>query len=303
MNRLTILTALICLSLTVMAQPQMVKVDGGSFSMGNPGTSSPKGDADERPVHDVKISTFYIGKYEVTVKEYKQFIDDPAGKKYFPGKRGMHQMPAAPDSAWLVEHPDTKKFYPLPTQKWWGWVDDYPIHKISWYDAVAYCNYLSDKEGLQKCYFENEDGGIECDLSKNGYRLPTEAEWEYAARGGQQSKHTIYAGSAQPSTVAWYDETSKLRGPSKVGTKAPNELGIYDMCGNVWEWCTDFYAKDFYAKSKKDNPVNTNLSPYRVIRGGGWHYNADYATLTSRDGPEPAFANFNYGMRLARNGQ
>ncbi|MBR4440628.1 MAG: SUMF1/EgtB/PvdO family nonheme iron enzyme [Bacteroidales bacterium] len=302
MNRLTILTALICLSLSVQAQPKMVRVEGGSYSMGNPGTSIPKGDQDERPVHEVKINTFYIGQYEVTVGEYKQFANDPSGSKYFPGKR-MHQMPSAPDSLWYSYHPDMKKYFPLPTMKWWGWHDAHPIQRISWYDAVAYCNWLSDKEGLEKVYFENEDGGIEFDLNKNGYRLPTEAEWEYAARGGQKSKNTLYAGSSDPAAVAWFDETSKMLGPQNVGSKAPNELGIYDMCGNVWEWCSDYYAKDFYSKSKKDNPVNTSISLWRVVRGGGWHYTSDYATLTSRDGPEASFAEFYHGMRIARNAQ
>ncbi|MCQ2975707.1 MAG: formylglycine-generating enzyme family protein [Bacteroidales bacterium] len=300
MNRLSLIAAtLICLSLTSQAQPQMVKVEGGTFAMGNPGSKAPKGDVDERPVHNVNLKDFYIGKYEVTVKEYKEFINDKS-KDYFINKRGTHQMPAPPDSTWLAEHPDTKKYYPLPTQKWWGWVDDYPMHHITWFDAVAFCNWLSDKYNLEKCYFENEDGGIECDLSKNGYRLPTEAEWEYAARGGQKSNNTVYAGSNNPIDVCWFDDTSKMKGPQKVGTKSANELGIYDMCGNVWEWCTDFYAKDFYSRSPKNNPVNETITSYRVLRGGSWHYHADYATLTSRDGPEPSFTNYNYGMRLAK---
>lgn len=302
MNRLIILTAFLTgLSLTGAAQikPEMVLVEGGNFQMGNSGSASPKGDPDERPVHNVTVKSFYISKYELTVKEYKQFIAEKESATDFSNLRN-HKMPSAPDSTWLAEHPDTKKHYPMPTQKWWGWGEDLPMFHITWYDAVSFCNWLSAKEGLQKCYSMNADGGIEVDINKNGYRLPTEAEWEYAARGGNKSKKTLYSGSSSPSSVCWYDETTALKGPKKVGTKAPNELGIYDMCGNVWEWCSDFYAKDYYAKCPKSNPINLNISPYRVIRGGSWHYNADYATLTSRDGPEPQYTNYNYGMRLCK---
>ncbi len=304
MNRLTILiAALFCISLSVTAQtkPEMVLVDGGSFKMGNPGTGTPKGDVDEKPVHDVSLKSFYIAKYELSVKEYKQFINDKSVSD-FSSKR-EHKMPASPDSSWYAEHPDTKKFYPLPTQPWWGWQDQLPMQHVTWFDAVAYCNWLSEKEGLQKCYSEDEDGAIILDRSKNGYRLPTEAEWEYAARGGSKSKNTIYSGSNDPASVCWYDDSSKLKGPQAVGSKQANELGIYDMSGNVWEWCSDYYQKDFYASSPKVDPFNAELSSYRVLRGGSWHYQVDHATVTSRDGPEPQFTNYNYGIRLARNAQ
>ncbi len=304
MKRLLILiAAMLGITFVTSAQtkPDMVLVDGGSFQMGNPGTIAPKGDIDERPVHAVSVKSFYIAKYELSVKEYKQFINDKSGD-LFSSKR-EHKMPAAPDSAWYAEHPDTKKFYPLPTNPWWDWVDDLPMQHVTWYDAVAYCNWLSEKHGLQKCYVENQDGGIDLDRSKNGYRLPTEAEWEFAARGGNKSHNTLFAGSAKAADVCWYDDSSKLRGPQKIGTKQPNELGIYDMCGNVWEWCSDYYDKTYYEKSPKADPFDSNPSPYRVLRGGSWHYQVDHATVTSRDGPEPHYTNFNYGIRLARNAQ
>ncbi|MCQ2252664.1 MAG: formylglycine-generating enzyme family protein [Bacteroidales bacterium] len=304
MNRLSILIAALFLSLAVSAQtkPEMVTVQGGSFKMGNPGTSAPKGDVDERPVHSVSVQSFQIAKYELSVKEYMAFINDASAKDIFGTKRD-HKMPAAPDSAWLAEHPDTRKFYPLPSQPWWGWKENLPMQHVTWYDAVAYCNWLSEKEGLQKCYSENSEGGIDLDRTKNGYRLPTEAEWEFAARGGNSSKGTIYSGSSNPADVCWFDDSSKLRGPQKIGSKQANELGIYDMSGNVWEWCSDYYVKDFYAHSQSSDPFNATPSPYRVLRGGSWHYQVDHATVTSRDGPEPHFANFNYGIRLARNAQ
>ena len=161
MNKLTLISAVL-ISLasisTAQTKPQMVLVEGGSYKMGNSGSiATLKGDKDEKPVHTVKVNDFYIGKYEVTVGEYKQFIQDASANDLI-NKRGEHKMPKQPDSTWLAEHPDTKKFYPLPTQRWWGWVDNLPMHHITWYEAAAYCNWLSEKEGLQKCYFENEDG-------------------------------------------------------------------------------------------------------------------------------------------------
>ncbi len=303
MNRL-IFTVVVMLAFVFGAnaqKPEMVQVQGGTYKMGNASTTQYKGDPDEKPVHNVSVKSFFIGKYEVTVKDYKMFINDASAASIFSSKR-EHKMPAPPDSTWLAEHPDTKKYYPLPSQKWWGWQDNLPMQHVTWYDAVAYCNWLSQKEGLQVCYSENEDGGIDVDLSKNGYRLPTEAEWEFAARGGNQSKGTFFAGSNDPKAVCIYDETSMLKGPQKVGSKAPNELGIYDMCGNVWEWCTDYYNKDFYAKSPIDNPANIKeYSKYRVLRGGSWHYQVEYATVTSKDGPEQYYTNWTYGFRIAKN--
>ncbi|MEA2040922.1 MAG: SUMF1/EgtB/PvdO family nonheme iron enzyme, partial [Bacteroidota bacterium] len=182
-----------------------------------------------------------------------------------------------------------------------GWQSNYPIHHINWYDAMKYCNWLSTKKGLQKCYSEDPKGGYLFESSKNGYRLPTEAEWEYAARGGNKSKGTRYSGSSSSTAVAWFDDTSKQKGPQVVKTKKPNELGIYDMSGNVWEWCSDYYGADFYKKSPMKNPFNDKFAIYRVLRGGAWHYRDEYATVTSRDGPEPKFSNYNYGFRIARN--
>ncbi len=283
---------LFAFNLGLLAQPEMILVEGGTFKMGRDSKKEKINSiefADELPQHEVSLNSFYIGKYEVTVGEYKEFCK-ATGKK----------MPNAPDSTWFAEHPDTKIYYPLSKTQWWGWKDYYPMQNISWYDAVEYCNWLSEKNGLQKCYVINGETTT-CDFSKNGYRLPTEAEWEYAARGGQKSKGYIYAGSDNPDEVAWYDETSKLKGPAKVGTKKPNELGIYDMSGNVWEWCWDFYNSRYYANSPKDNPKGPGPTIYRVSRGGSWHYRDQLARIADRDGPRPGFTSFNHGFRVVRN--
>jgi formylglycine-generating enzyme required for sulfatase activity len=225
----------------------------------------------------------------VTVKEYQEFIKATGGK-----------MPNPPDAEWYESHSETKKFYPTAAKTWWGWDENFPMHNVTWYDAVKYCNWLSEKNGLQVCYTKNADGGWDTDLSKTGYRLPTEAEWEFAARGGTKSKGTRFSGSNNSAEVAWYDETTSLKGPQKVKGLKANELGIYDMSGNVWEWCSDYYSKTYYKTSPANNPFYATSQMYRVLRGGGWHYQGSFATVTSRDGPEPAYTNYNYGFRLAQ---
>ena len=279
--------------------PEMVLVHGGSFKMGNPYSDKMrKGNPDEKPVHSVSVSDFYIGKYEISVKQFKEFLADGSYKEF--DKYGvMKKLPGMPDSVWWQGHPDCKKYWSIQVKKWWGWNDNYPMFHVTWYDAIAYCNWLSIKAGLEKCYYI-DDNGIHCDITKNGYRLPTEAEWEYAARGGKNSKNYRYSGSNDYNDVAWIDENTFLTGPRAIGTKKPNELGIYDMSGNVWEWCTDYYSPSYYSKSPSKNPVNLDPTSYRVIRGGSWHYSELLATVYTRDGPKPGYTNYNYGFRVAR---
>jgi formylglycine-generating enzyme required for sulfatase activity len=271
----------------------MVLVEGGSFMMGRDDKNDKIKGAEfqnELPRHEVKLKSFNIGKYEVSVKEYKEFV-----------KAKGKNMPPQPDSAWFAEHPDTKLFYPLSKTQWWGWKDEFPMHNITWFEAVEYCNWLSEKQGLKKVYTFVGKSEISWDLSANGYRLPTEAEWEYAARGGKLSKGFNFSGSNDVDEVAWYDNTTKYKGPVKLGTKKPNELGIYDMSGNVWEWCNDFFDANYYSKSPKENPQGAGANNYRVLRGGSWHYRGDYARIANRDGPNAGFTNYTYGFRLAKN--
>ncbi len=277
-------------------KPDMVLVNGGSFSMGNP---NPKSEEDyQTPVHTVKVSDFHMAKKEVTVKEYKEFINDKSFKGF--SKKHYHAMPSKPDSTWWQGHPETKKFYESHLLSWWSWQDNFPMFNVTWYDAAEYCNWLSAKTGLEPCYYVNEDFGVSCDYTKNGYRLPTEAEWEYAARGGKNKDSFKYSGSNTIGEVAWYDDNTALKGPKSVGTRKANSLGIYDMSGNVWEWCNDFYSPKYYETSPKENPVNEHPTGARAIRGGSWHYRADLATVTSRDGPKHGHTNYNYGFRLVR---
>ena len=221
---------------------------------------SEKGDYDEVPVHKVTLKSYYISKYEVTVLQYREFCAETGVK-----------MPLVPAPEWYQEHDEAKK---------WTWRETNPISYVKWNEADAYCKWLSKSTG------------------KN-YSLPTEAQWEFAARGGVKSKNFTYSGSENPNEVCWYDETTYERGPMPVGRLKPNELGIYDMSGNVWEWCLDYYAK--YKSSSQKDPKGPTKGVYRVVRGGSWYYVGKMCRLTSRDGPRIAYTNYNYGFRVVIN--
>lgn len=232
----------------------MVYVEGGTFQMG-----SNSGDSDEKPVHSVTVSSFYIGKYEVTQKQWTEVMgSNPAD---FKG-------------------------------------DNRPVESISWYQAVEFCNKLSQKEGLTPAYTIN-GRNVTCNWNANGYRLPTEAEWEFAARGGNKSKGFTYAGSNNIDEVAWYDSNSGSK-TQAVGTKKANELGLYDMSGNVWEWCWDWYGS--YSSGAKTNPRGPSGS-YRVLRGGSWYSSALYCRSAFRDGGGPDDGHDNSGFRLLRSSE
>jgi formylglycine-generating enzyme required for sulfatase activity len=173
-----------------------------------------------------------------------------------------------------------------------GTSDNHPVTDVNWYDAVKWCNAKSQMDGLTPVYLVNDDSSSvyktdeivpTIDSTANGYRLPIEAEWEWAARGGVKSKGYTYSGSNTIGDVAWYWVNSS-DGTKLVRTKAANELGIYDMSGNVWEWCWD------------------GASSNRRYRGGGWFSGDDHPAVAFRAAQfNPSLTNFNIGFRLARN--
>ena len=236
----------------------MVYVEGGTFTMGNP--AGKVGDL-EIPVHQVTVSSFYLGKYEVTQKQWVEVM-------------GFNHS------------------------KWIG--NDLPVTGASSYECLVFCNKLSIKEGLTPCY-SGERSMTTCDWTANGYRLPTEAEWEYAAKGGKQSNDYKYSGSNNLDDVAWYKNNSgKITHP--VGQKQPNELGIYDMTGNVREWCWDWLDTDYYKKSPADNPKGPKVGYYRVMRGGAWDNKDKNCPVMMRDCLEPDFTYVRVnGFRVCRN--
>ena len=157
--------------------------------------------------------------------------------------------------------------------------DQCPVESVSWNDVQEFIKKLNAKTGKT-------------------YRLPTEAEWEYAARGGKSSTYT-YAGSNTVDEVAWYSSNSGSK-THPVGEKKANELGLYDMSGNVWEWCQDWYADDYYAKSPSSNPPGPTTGSGRVCRGGSWYYYPAVLRVALRYGYAPSFRNYSIGFRLAR---
>jgi formylglycine-generating enzyme required for sulfatase activity len=231
----------------------MVLVEGGTFQMG-----SNNGKSYEKPVHTVTVKSFYLGKYEVTQKEWAEVMGSSPSR--FKG-------------------------------------DNLPVENVSWFDAVEYCNKRSLKEGLVPAYRGSGDS-ITCDFKATGYRLPTEAEWEYAAKGGNKDYMVFeYAGGNSPGAVAWYKDNSGYQ-THPVGTKQPNSLGLYDMSGNVWEWCWDRYGR--YSGGSQSDPVGASLGSNRVIRGGSFRFTAADVRSASRYLSEPSSRNDNFGFRLLR---
>lgn len=220
-----------------IAGMEMIKVEGGCFDMG-----SNNGSSDEKPVHEVCVDDFYIGKTEVTQKQWHKV---------------MGNNPSRFDGC-----------------------DNCPVENVNWNDVQVFINKLNQK-------------------TNGNYRLPTEAEWEYAARGGNKSKGYKYAGSNKIYKVAWYYNNSGSK-THPVGQKQPNELGLHDMSGNVWEWCSDWYDSDYYGDSRRDNPQGPSGGSKRVLRGGSWYNNANYSRVAYRSWINPVITNFNYGFRIAR---
>ncbi len=237
---------------------KMRRIKGGTFTMGSNDSNA---DSDETP-HTVTVSNFAIMKYEVTIEQYMKFVN--ATNSNYP--------------EWL----ESGSQYNIKTgtdDYYKKHVDDYskPIVGVSWHNAVAYAKWLSKKTG------------------KN-WRLPTEAEWEYAAKGGENYK---YAGSDNIESIAWYSGNSDS-GTHPVGQKSPNGYGLYDMTGNVREWCQDVYTSDFYSESKNaTNPIYEESGSNRVIRGGSWDGHSEYCRSANRSNRTPSNSDDNIGFRLA----
>jgi len=262
---------------------EMITIPGGSFRMGSPRGS---GQANELPVHQVTLQSFLLGQYEVTQGQYFEIT-------------GMR--------------PSSCRSNPEDTGPE-GWMS-LPVEMVNWYEALVFCNNLSVRENLEPVYRINGSidtntwgeipvsdiieswGMIELINGANGYRLPTEAEWEFAARGGSQSKNYRYAGNNNPEHVSWYYDNSKFRS-HEVGKKAENELGLYDMSGNVMEWCWDWQGP--YTADAKDNPLGPPAGLYKIIRGGGWSYAVAYCGVAYRYANHPYYRGVNLGFRVAR---
>ncbi|HOG12258.1 MAG TPA: SUMF1/EgtB/PvdO family nonheme iron enzyme [Smithellaceae bacterium] len=247
---------------------EFVFVKGGCYQMGD---TFGGGDGDEKPVHEVCVDDFYMAKHETTVEQFRRFVHDTGYRTEAEKGDGCFVWTG---SKWDKSH-DANWRSPGFKQ-----TQDHPVACVSWNDATAFVRWLSSKSG------------------KN-YRLPTEAEWEYAARsGGKREKWSGTSDGSSLGDYAWYDANSGGQ-THPVGQKRPNGLGLHDMSGNVWEWCQDWYGSDYYSSSGRDNPGGPSSGSDRVVRGGGWSSFAAYSRAALRNRRVPDNRYINLGFRLA----
>ena len=225
------------------ATPELVQIPGGSFLMG-----CEIGNPNERPVHRVVLDSFAIGRCQVTNCEYSEFLTAT-----------NHRLP----KHWA----DPRFNEPLQ-----------PVVAISWFDAVAYCDWLTE-------------------LTGDHYRLPTEAEWEYAARGGVEGLPYPWGNEpARPNeeSTRWRDER-----PEIVGLSEPNGFGLFNMCENVHEWCSDWFDANYYSSSPAKNPTGPISGTARSSRGGSWRHQIKTTRCAARSSINPEFEYSDYGFRVA----
>ncbi|MBF0557463.1 MAG: formylglycine-generating enzyme family protein [Nitrospirae bacterium] len=243
---------------------EFVYVKGGCYKMGD---TLGGGDADEKPVHKVCVDDFYMAKYDVTVSDFRRFVNDTGYSTeaekgdgcYAGGTRGAH---------------DRSKNWKNPG---FSQEDNGPVVCVTWNDAQAYAEWVREKSG-------------------KSVRLPTEGEWEYAARSGGRAEK--YAGSNDVDSVAWY--TSNSGGKTHaVGTKAANWLGLYDMSGNIWQWTADWYGENYYGESPENNPQGPGSGQFKVLRGGSWYCVLQSVRVAVRHMGAPSVRIYNLGFRLA----
>ena len=225
----------------------MMILPGGRFRMGN---IQGKGSKDERPVHEVEVDCFAIGRYPVTFAEYDAFCEATGREK--------------------------------PKDEGWG-RGQRPAINVSWQDAQDYCEWLSRETGQT-------------------YRLPTEAEWEYACRAGSESAYCFGDDEKLLDEYAWYVKNSD-RKTHPVGEKKANAWGLHDMHGNVWEWCADWFDNTYYAECQKQgvvkNPQGPAMGSNRVLRGGSWIFRLVRCRSVSRLDYPPGDRSRGFGFRLA----
>lgn len=236
----------------------MVLIQGGSFKMG-----SNYGKEDEQPQHDVSVSSFYMSRYEVTMKEFKAFIKATG---YITTAQKIGNVWAYKDGK-MEQRNNVTWEYDVSGIKYVSDQENKPVVYVSWMDAYKYCQWLSSTTGKT-------------------YRLPTEAEWEYASRWNEGENAMVYSGSNNIDEVAWSSSNS-VNGIHNVGKKKPNAAGLYDMTGNVLEWCADWYDAGYYSHSASNDPKGPASGKTKSVRGGGWHNRAADCRNTDRHYDDP----------------
>ncbi len=273
----TSLLVILFISISYAQKPDMAKVEGGEFYMGNVNA----GEGDESVEHKVTVDGFSVAKKEVTFAEFDLFCEATS--------------------------------YPSPEDGGFG-REQLPVMNVSWMGAVMYCNWLSKKHRYDKYYKIEADSagtvtfqGISTEGNGDGYRLPTEAEWEFIATGGMDSEGYSFAGGNILEEVAWFNKNSAVREgnqqhPHEVGTKKANELGIFDLNGNSWEWCYDYYKSNYYSSSPESNPTGPETGTEgRVYRGGNFNSTKSFCRVTRRFHLSQNLTVGSVGFRLVRN--
>jgi len=257
----------------------MVYIPGGAFLMGD---AFNEGGTTELPRHSVYVSSLFMDKFDVTREQWLEVYTWATANGYQFGYGG---------SSYGANH---------------------PVQTVSWYDAVKWCNARSEKAGLMPCYYTTAGQTIvyrtnQVDLSNScvnwtasGFRLPTEAEWEKAARGGLAGLRYPWGNSISCTNANYYNCAGNTTTP--VGSYAPNGYGLYDMAGNVWQWCWDWYDGNWYGnyQATMDDSRGPASGSYRLLRGGYWVVDAYYLRCAYRIGYSPSFANVNFGFRCVR---
>ncbi len=311
----------------------MVYIPDGEFQMGD---NLGDGWSDELPVHTVTVDSFYMGKYEITNRQYRDYLNSALGQGLITVTSGVVYKAGSGTSYPYCDTSTSDSYsqiaysggvFSVRTKSGRDMSND-PMIRVTWYGAAAYCNWRSSEEGKESCYNLSM---WDCDFGKHGYRLATEAEWEYAARGGLSGKrfpwadpnithslanyysdwsggHPSYSYDVSPtegyhplwndgifphtSPVGFFDGTMKYKADynwpgsatSYQTTSGANSYGLYDMAGNVWEWCNDWYQSDYYTgRPNPDvNPTGPISGSSRVLRGGGWISNASHCRAARR---------------------
>ena len=267
-----IITAMLCLTVILAMPPlslaaELILVKGGRFMMGSSESEISRGKDEVR--RSIVLSYFHLAPYAVTQKEYQEIMN--TNPSHFKG-------------------------------------DTLPVENVTWFEAITYCNEQSKKEGLSPVYVISTSGEqhVTWNRNANGYRLPTEAEWEYACRAGTATPFNT-GGNITPEQANYYGTYPYNNAPSgqylaktvPVGSFAPNAWGLHDMHGNVWEWCWDLYGE--YALGEQTNPTGVEDGAFRVNRGGGWNDFGRHLRSAYRAAHNPANRTFNIGFRVARN--
>jgi formylglycine-generating enzyme required for sulfatase activity len=271
-----------------MVPPDMVAISGGVFEMGD---HAGVGVSDEQPVHSITLDGFYMDTHEVTNQKFCDFIN--AANVTVVGVEVFQSAGAGEKLCYLSLGLSFNGMgFIVDTGK-----ENKPVVNLTWYGAALYCNYLSTLYGRTPRYSENN---FSFSYTADGFRLPTEAEWEFASRGGEHNPYYQYpwASDSISQSDANYDYNNNPTASIDVGGYPPNGYGLYDMGGNVWEWCGDWYVGDYYSYSPPNNPFGESTGLTKVFRGGSWYSSSSFLRSANRHNGTPDNINNNLGFRV-----